>query len=284
MDSNDLKENIAATLARVLPTAEIIATIGEPNTSLPAVLQIAVPKSFDLKEVDFEKLLPNPRRTKGTATFSDARSFIDYIATHARNGTTVWCDFDPQTFGLSFTGVLDEHSADLAGWRQHKAVFKPAMSAEWKAWTGNQQPKGQIEFAEYLERHETDIATQEGYPTSLQMMKMATEFEANSEKAFKSVARLQGGGVRMQYVNDDDARTLEEMKVFEKFQIGIPVFWAGSAYRIDARLKYRHGQGKVNFYYELIRADRVHDTAARELIAEITAGIGDVPLLMGSCT
>lgn len=115
------------------------------------------------------------------------------------------------------------------------------------------------------------------------MLKMATEFEANSDKRIKSVVRLQGGGVRMDYVDDDNADTLAQMQVFEKFQIGIPVFWSGPGYRIDARLKYRHGQGKVSFWYELIRPDRIHEAAAKELIERVRAGIGAVPMLMGSC-
>jgi uncharacterized protein YfdQ (DUF2303 family) len=90
--------------------------------------------------------------------------------------------------------------------------------------------------------------------------------------------------VRLEYVDDDDAATLTQMKLFERFQIGIPVFWAGPAYRIDARLKYRHGSGKVSFWYELIRADRVHEAAAKDLIDRVRAGLGGVPLLMGSCS
>ena len=90
------------------------------------------------------------------------------------------------------------------------------------------------------------------------------------------------------YVADADKGTLEQMKVFEKFSIGIPVFWAGPAFRIDARLKYRLGTaqaaGKVSFFYELIRHYRVHEAAAKELISAVRDGIGAVPLLMGSCT
>lgn len=285
MSTTQAQENLAQTLKRVLPEARVLS-----NTALATIRsddgisQIAVPAGFDLRQVDHETLLPNPRRTKAKVTLSDPTSFLAYVERHAEPRTVVWCTFNPQNFQLSFTCVIDEHARGAAGWRSHAAHFTPDMSAEWKAWIAlNKETQGQLAFAEFIERRELDIATQEGYPTSLQMLTMATEFEANSEKAFKSVARLQGGGVRLQYVNDDDARTIEEMKIFEKFQIGIPIFWAGPAYRIDARLKYRHGSGKVSFWYELIRADRVHEAAAKELIEQIRGGIGEVPLLMGTC-
>ncbi|MCV2365560.1 YfdQ family protein [Paucibacter sp. DJ1R-11] len=284
METQDLlKENIAATLARVLPEAKIITTLKEANSDFPALMQIAVPKSFELKELDFEKLLPNPRRTKAAAQFTDAASFLAYINTHADEGTTVWCNFNPQTFALKFTAVLDEHSTTTPGWRQHTATFAPDMSAEWKAWIAkNGQSFAQVPFAEWLEEHAEDITSAEGFPTSLQMLGMATEFVANEERVLKSSAKLQSGGVRLTYVADPDAGTTESMEMFKQFALGIPVFQGGAAWRITARLKYALGQGKVNFRYELVRADRVHESAAKDLITQITEQLGDVPLLMGS--
>ena len=284
MDQTELlKENIAATLARTLPTAAIISSINERGTDQLGLLEIAVPKNFDLKELDFERLLPNPRRTKAIAKFSDARSFIDYVKAHKFAGTTVWCDFNPQTFALSFAAVIDEHAAGTPGWRDHRATFSPDMSAEWKAWKGkNSAQFAQVDFAEWIEEHADDISTANGLPTSLQMLTMATEFQANEERVLKSSVKLQSGGVRLTYIADPDAGTTESMQMFDKFAIGIPVFQGGSAWGITARLKYRLNQGRVTFHYELVRPDRVHDGAAKELIQHVTDEVG-VPVRMGSC-
>lgn len=285
-DEDHTTENLAQTLARELPGPQLLSdTRVDELATHDRVLQLAVPKGFDLKEVDFERLLPSPRRTKAAAALGDSNSFLAYVQRHATDRTVVWATFNPQTFKLSFSAVIDEHSKGAAGWRAHVATYTPEASAEWKAWAAaNKQQQAQVEFAEFLERNELDIASQEGYPTSLQMLHMATEFEANSDKRVKSVVRLQGGGVRLDYIDDDATETLAQMKVFERFQIGIPVFWAGPAYRIDARLKYRHGNGSVKFWFELVRPDRVHEAAARELIQHVQQGIGNVPLLMGSCS
>lgn len=284
-DEDQAPENLAQTLARELPTPVLekikIADLIENDQ----FLHFSLPNGWKPQEIDLERFLPNPRRTKAAATLSDSTSFLAYVQRHATDRTVVWATFNPQTFKLSFSAVIDEHSSTTPGWRQHVATYTPEASAEWKTWAAaNKQQQGQVEFAEFIERNELDIASQEGYPTSLQMLHMATEFEANSDKRIKSVVRLQGGGTRLDYIDDDAPETLAQMKVFERFQIGIPVFWAGPAYRIDARLKYRHGGGTVKFWFELIRPDRVHEAAARELISHIQQGIGSVPLLMGACS
>lgn len=285
MDDNT-RENIAQTLARELPKAEMLGkvTLAELSDN-DGIALLALPQGAKLEKLDFENLLPNPRRTKAVATLNDADAFLGYVTRHAQDSTVCWAKFNPQTFTLAFTAVIDEHAKGTPGWRAHVARYTPDASAEWKVWTGqNEKPQGQLEFATFIERNQPDIAAMDDYPTSLQMLAMATEFEANSDKRIKSVARLQGGGVRLEYVDDDNADTLSQMKVFERFQIGVPVFWAGPGYRIDARLKYRHGSGKVSFWYELIRPDRVHEAAAKDLIEKVRTGLGRVPLLMGDCS
>ena len=279
-------KNIAETLAEVLPSAKVVH---EVSTGVPglSIAQIATPKACELREVrvDLEALLPNPRRTNATAQFSTADSFLGYVKRHAHAGSVVWCRFNPQSFELDFTAVFDEHEAGKAGWRAHRAKLQPDMSAEWKAWTNkNTTSMPQVTFAEWIQEHEDDITSNaNGLPTSLQMHAMATDFVANEERVLKSSVKLQSGGVRLTYIADPDAGTTETMQMFERFAIGIPVFHGGAAWAITARLKYRLNSGKVSFHDELVRPDRVHDGAAKELIDVVRAGLGDVPLFMGEC-
>ncbi|MEY2686852.1 MAG: hypothetical protein RL375_1050 [Pseudomonadota bacterium] len=278
-------KNIAETLAEVLPQAKIIH---ETPTNIQGLLiaQAAVPKGSELKEIrlDLEKFLPNPRRTAAKATFFSVPSFLEYVKRHADPDTTVaWCRFDPQTYTLDFSAVFDDHAKGTAGWRGHKAVLVPEFSAEWKAWKGNHAKSfAQVAFAEWIQEHEDDIATANGLPTSLQMLTMATNFVMNEERVLKSSVRLQSGGMRLTYVADPDAGTTADMQMYERFALGIPVFHGGPAWSMGARLKYRNNAGKLSFSYELVRADKVHQGAAMELIEQVRAGLGAVPFLMGS--
>lgn len=285
MDALTTTKNIAETLAEVLPKA---VSLGDVDTGIAGLkmAHIAVPRSSELKEVkiDLEQYLPNPRKTKATAVFATIESFLAYVHRHANEGSVVWCNFNPQTFALDFTAVIDENTKDLAGWRAHKAKFDPDFSAEWKAWKGkDKQSFAQLAFAEWIQEHDADIAAANGLPTSLQMLEMATNFVMNEERSLKSAVRLQSGGTRLTYIADPDAGTVESMQLFERFALGIPVFHGGPAWSIGARLKYRNNAGKLSFNYELIRADRVHEGAAKEFIEQVRAGLAAVPLLMGSC-
>lgn len=282
-------ENLAQTLERILPGPVAIDLPQTPES----VGYVGMPPGWRLEKVDDEQMLLAPRRTKALATLNDAPSFIDFVKRYAEPGTTVWCDFNPQTFALSFNAVIDEHSAGTPAWRSHSAIFVPDMSAEWKVWKAkNAQNFDQVSFAEFLEANEADIASQPGFPSSGDMMRMATDFQAKADFRVKSKVTLQSGGQALEYVNEADGETVERMALFNKFQIGIPIFWrapaapgaAVPAFLIPARLRFRLGAGKVTFYYELVRPDLAHQLAAGELIAEIREGIQDVPLVMGHST
>lgn len=281
------QENLAQTLERTVPAPVAIALSSTPEL----VGRIGVPPGWKIEVVDDEKQLDRPRRTKALATLNDAQSFIDFVLRYEKPGTTVWCSFNPQTFALAFNAVIDEHEATEPAWRSHTGIYVPDMSAEWKVWTrSNRTPMEQVLFAEFLEANEPDIAGVEGLPTSLELMKMATEFQSVGEVRIKSKVMLQSGGVALEYVNAENPDVVEKMRFYEKFAIGIPVFWraptpgeAIPAYRITTRLKYDRGPKPI-FRYELVRPDLVHQRAAGELIAEIRAGIGEVPLVMGSST
>jgi uncharacterized protein YfdQ (DUF2303 family) len=279
-------ENLAQTLARELPSPTIVLVNAEPDEAdAGGLYHVGVPKGWDLKTIDAEKMREHPRRTAATVTLATADAFADYVRDHAGPESAVWCDFDPTADRLAFQFIADDHAKSAPGWRLHRANFTPRLALEWLTWKGaSGEVKSQHAFAEFLEENEGDIVAAEGYPTSLQMLAMATEFEASAEKRLKSVIRLQSGGVRLEYVDDEAAATTQTMQLFQRFKIGIPVYWQGPAYRIDARLKYRQTAGKVAFWFDLVHPERVIAECAAELIERVRGAIGVTPLRMGVST
>ena len=251
------------------------------------IKRVALPPGWRLEEKDDEKLLPQPMRKKGTVNLDDIESYIGYINRHkSLESTVIYVIADYVSGTVAFKCIINDHEAHLGTvptqeWKDFVALYQPRKSVEWDRWTNkDKEPFSQFEFALFIEDNLQDIAAVEGMPTAQQLLEMATKFQATMDMRYKSNIRTQSGGVNLTFVNDDDAQTVESMKLFEKISIGIPVFWGGAAYRIDARLRYRVKDGCLKFWYELIRADKVMEDATKTMIEKIKADTG-VPLFFG---
>lgn len=272
-DTNNLAETLAREMKAPLPIEAPIVDI----------TRVALPPGWTLAERDDEKLSMTPRRKRAKVRAHDAESFVDYLARHGSSThTTVWCQADYAAGKVEFTAIVNDHGEEEdPHWRDHTASFQPIFSQEWKAWTVmNKKTFSQAEFAAFIEEYIKDIASAEGLPTGSQMLEMALAFEANQDMRFKSAIRLQNGGVQMSFVQDDDGQTLAKMQMFDRFAIGLPVFWNGDAYRIDARLRYRVREGKVTFWFELVRPDKVLEAATKTLIDQIR-NLSELPFFFG---
>lgn len=246
--------------------------------------RIALPNGWSLQEKNNESLLPTPVRKTGSIKLDDDDSFIAYINRHKISDlSTIYCQADYKESKVEFKCIINDHGAPKDGqqWRDHCAGYQPEFSEEWRRWTGgNKRQLSQIEFAMFIEENLNDVAAPEGMPTGNQLLEMALSFQANQDMRFKSAIRLQNGGVNMSFVQDDDNQTLATMQMFEKIAIGIPVFWNGDAYQITARLRYRVREGRLTFWYELIRSDKTLEHATKQLIEKIKLETG-IPLYFG---
>jgi uncharacterized protein YfdQ (DUF2303 family) len=279
----DLHTNIAETLAREMKApAEIGSNVDA------AIRRFALPAGWKLEERDDSKHLAAPLRKKATVRMRTPGDFIEYVKRHGSlTDSTIWCEADYPKGDVAFTAILNDHGEEdaKAAWRDHLARFQPEFSEEWKRWLGmHKKPLSQIDFAAFLEENAKDIAGptdgQTNQPTGAQMLEMALAFEATQDFRFKSAVRLQNGGQNLSFIQDDDDATLKRMEMFERFQLGIPVFRNGDAYRIDARLRYRVRDGKLTFTYELVRFDKVLEAAAEGMIQVIRDQTGN-PFFFG---
>lgn len=272
---DDTKNNIAETVAREARKPVVMEING--------LKVLALPDGY--KTEDLDKLMPAPRRKIANVTLGDTDSFIDYTKRHGSLDTaTVWCDAAFREGKVKLTAILNDHgeTATEPHWRDHIANYTPTFATEWTRWfTKDKQQFSQPDFAAFIEENIRDIAGDGDTSASgAQMLEMALNFEANQDLRFKSAMRLQNGAVQISFAENDDAQTLTKMQMFDKFGIGIPVFWGGQAYAIEARLRYRARDGKVVFWFELIRPDKVLEDAAKGLVEQVKTGTG-LPLFYG---
>lgn len=273
-------ENLAETLARELKNPVDMTQAADQDDP---ITRIALPPGWTLVERDDSARERVPFRKIANVALGDADSFIDYAIRHKELTSTVWCVADYKNGKVSFTAILNDHGDDCstAEWRDHRAEFTPEFSTEWSNWTAtNKNSFSQVQFAEFIENNLRDFSAAEGAPTGAQMLEMALSFEANQDMRYKSAIRLQSGGVQMSFTQDDDNQTVQQMKMFDRFSLGIPVFWNADAYRLDARLRYRVREGKLTFWYELIRPEKVLEAATKTLIEHIRAKT-ELPFFFG---
>jgi uncharacterized protein YfdQ (DUF2303 family) len=229
--------------------------------------------------LDLEKYQLAPYRKRGKVAMLDSPSFIAYTKKHGSlDNCVIYADVDFEASKFSIQAVINDHRSDVGGaqWRDFTVTMSPPLSVEYKRWLAQHNKQmSQIEFAAFVEENIGDIANVDKMPTGAQMLNMALEFQSNGDKRFKQKVNLQGGGVRLEYVDDEDKDTRSQMQFFERFTIGIPVFQgATSAYPIEARLKYRQSNGDMKFWYELVRPDRIFRAAVTDEINTIRDGTG----------
>lgn len=244
----------------------------DPAAGIPYAV---LPEGYSVESLHY--LLPAPVRKTGAITTTTIGSFIDYSKKHGSLADcAIYASIDSEKSFVNLVAVIDDHGADQPHWREHRCTMTPDISVEWKRWMlANKKPMNQADFAAWLEENLGDIANVTGMPTGAQMLTMALAFEATAEKRLKSRINLQSGGVRFEYVEDEDKDTRTSMEVFQRFTLGIPVFdGSNDAYPVEARLKYRDTGGKLTFWYELIRPDRAFKTAAQSMLDKIKADLG----------
>lgn len=262
------------------------ASQATPVVSHGGIPFIAIPGNYHIE--DLESLLPNPTRKRAKVELLDSESFVKYAKAQ---GSLDTCNLYAQVvYDLSLcsiVAVINDHGSDKsnAQWRDHTATFSPKLSVEWNRWLlNNKQSMEQANFAAFIEDNMGDISGAEGMPSGADMLKMALEFEATSEKRFKKKIDLQTGGTHLEYVDRADETTSTKLRLFERFTIALPVFQNSNlAYPLEARLKFRQKPGTdlLVFWYELIRPDIVFKQCVQEAINEIQTQTG-FPLFYGN--
>lgn len=258
-----------------VPRSPITADLERQIDPASGIPYLVAPDDYQVH--DLERLLPTPTRKRATVSVTDTTSLIAYIKKHGSlDECVIYADINSELYACTLRAILNDHGADEPKWRDHRCTFSPALSVEWKRWTGkNKATMTQGDFATWLEDNLGDIANVANMPTGGEMLTMALAFEATAEKRLKSRINLQSGGVRFEYVEDEDKDTRTSMEVFQRFTLGLPVFEGSQdAYPVEARLKYRDNGGKVTFWYELIRPDRAFKAAIRSALDQIKDATG----------
>ena len=228
-----------------------------------------------------EQIAQPPHRKTGSVKLNDAESFIAYYALHG-NGAPVYATLQP----AQFVAVLNDHTKEAAGYRDHRSIFKVAHSPEWESWTKHNGHGAAFNsnesFALFLEENALDIVK----PDAAQMLQIALNFRVNANVRFSTSQRLQDGNVELAFANVVNASAGStaggKLKIPETFTIELPVFAGLNAkkYKVEARFRYRLRDGSLSLWYELIHARKAMEQAFKDVWAQIEKAT-QAPILNG---
>lgn len=238
-----------------------------PNGNVPYVL---VPEGYQAKampELIYNEHAVRPERIKGHVLVLDPVSFTNYYRLFSDPNSRVFADETT----LKVLAVIDYHGALEGGaprWGSHRLILNLQKSEEWKVWAGaNNKQMTQQGFAEFLEQNSLDVIK----PSPADMMEIASDLHATTEVEFGSGLRQSDGQVRFKYTEAVNATVGGgQVKVPERFTIQIPAFVGGVRVPMDALLRFRVKEGKLTFWFTLVRPEEVIRNAfidARNAIA-----------------
>jgi uncharacterized protein YfdQ (DUF2303 family) len=274
---NDIKEVRSQNDALIALGMALRGPVKVPdNTSRYLMLVPNADGGVDLKELE---RLERPERRTGKVTVVDIDSFIALVKRFDNLAeTVVYGSLEP----LGFTAVVNDHTGNAAGWRDHTVTLALKHSPEWTLWTasdGKWNP--QEAFAYFIQENLPDFKR----PTGAKMLELATNFRMRKGMSFQSAMMLQNGDIDLQYVErTQEAQANKSLKAPEKFEIEVPV-WAGleqRSYVCEAFFRYRVAEGSLHLKYDLERPQKVTERAFEEVLDKIRGELTNVPVVFGT--
>lgn len=236
---------------------------------------IVIPDGHKLESLERFQFANNPARKQGTAKFTEIASFSEYFNRFRDEHSLIFGNYDK----FAFVGVLDYHHAGDGPARhgQHRAVYVATKTQEWQEWLASSgKQMDQTDFATFLEDHAPDISE----PAAAVMLECARDLSAKSEVNFASAIRLNNGQTQFTYQENIKGSVGNgKLEVPESFKIRVPVIQGGPQYTLTARLRYRIKEGKLVFWYDLLRASKVVEESFRDALKEVGTQTGTAVLI-----
>lgn len=250
-------------------------SMGQPR-SLPGFKPYAViPAGYSPLMLEEESLPPLPKEVHQEIEMTQLDSFIRYVNERKTTKTRIFWHTSEK--GACYLAVIDYHDGAKPERLAHRVSYRCPHSDEWLIWCGsNEKAFTQEAFAKFIEENTPDITA----PDSAVLLEMALNFEAKTNVDFSSEIVRQSGNRVLKYVETTEAAvrgSTGTIKVPNEIEITIPVFDNGTRYKLQARLNYRAGSGKLSIHYALIRPRVAIKIAVESTTATIAEKTGITP-------
>lgn len=273
------------------PTTNIAETIERILKDQPTVIRDENGREIIVTSADTQlHALPalEPKHTIAHRSFARLTSLVAYAQDFSPSMSRAYVDADPlgvrehaKACKPRVLLILNPASgaAPLAN-ELHTAQCVVPLDQDFTEWMDlNEQWMKQEDFAAFIEDHIENFVE----PSGADMLEIAQTMRIHNNATFSNRVNLSNGSINLQYTEEieDTAGKRGDMRIPERFAIGIPVFKGGSAFRIEARLRYRISRGDLGISFKLRRVDRVFDQAVDDDIIGVLDNAG-IPSYIGT--
>jgi uncharacterized protein YfdQ (DUF2303 family) len=266
----------------------------------PKIQQLAIVpfgRKIESLKPFLDQFREKPERRKGTVQALDIDSFIKLVTRFASGESMIFAKADATS--PSLTAVFDYTpaggDAKSTDWREHRALYAPQLSDEWKAWKAKDgQFMSVADFAAFLEERIMDVTAAEitdkqrtyaelvkgTYATPSQLIELSRGLEVNVGGTVKNAFRNASGEITVSFSETHAGADGQPLKVPNLFQLAIPVFKHDDAYRLSAWLRYRVSGSSITWAYQLVRPDLAFKDAFDALVDDLRVSL-EVPIVQG---
>lgn len=219
-------------------------------------------------------LLPHPPRKQSSPVFQQSESFIRYVNEQKTDASRIYLQGDSELLA-----IFDHHETvaqgGLAGWGQHRALFRARHSLQWANWYNENRKKlYQKEFCEFIEDNRADIMEE------TDMVELVRNFQANSSVAYEGYEQGDGS-VHLSFQKIVNARAGQkgEIEVPQTFKICIPCFDGGASLEMVAKLRFEicDSDKKLKLWYELQKVQQILKAHTALIVADVAKKTGINP-------
>ena len=273
----------------VAAAAVTIESIDAPTglEGVPTSIPIGIkhgknPEAVSLASL-FESFRTRPARRKGNAQVTTLASFVELTNRHKDADSAIFAQTGwPNP---SLTAVVDYHQranirtaegsdtvptiGATPRFGGHRITYNFPLTDEFKIWMGsNGKPMEQAVFACFLEDHAAELAAplaaerneyeplfKAKFAAPNEIIDLSRSLEIYVGAKVKRAERIQTGERTVEFVEEHTNPRGEKVDIPGIFMLSVPAYIDGDAVRMPARLRYRHAQGEIVWFYHLYRPE-----------------------------
>lgn len=221
-----------------------------------------VPEGFEVEDLRPHLGLP-PRSIDTFERLADAESFSKYVNKYKETNSLLvlfgYHDDKPQLLAR-----LDYHEPQKPRVNEHRASVALQRDPDFEKWIGNDRKQFSQEG---IAGHFRDLSHTVIEPDSATLDEAISKFEAvGTTKIVQKVSRLDGN---FEMTVKDEQDVISQVKIPNRFEIGVPVFVGMKPIQLIAELRYKVREGTVFFTYVIEESSRILPRALDKIKDEV---------------